>query len=83
LAGNEEVATPHFLGYTRLYCSNITTVLGSFLTMEFFNPKFMKIRCYLEIFTTFGTDFKTKSTIYKSIFIHRFKGCNYFSGMGP
>jgi hypothetical protein len=29
----------------------------SFLTMKFFTPKFMKIRCYLRLFSTFGGDF--------------------------
>jgi hypothetical protein len=31
--------------------------VGSFLAMKFFTPKFMKIRCYLGIFTTFGSKF--------------------------
>jgi hypothetical protein len=26
--------------------------------MKFFTPKFIKTRCYLRIFSTFGTDFK-------------------------
>jgi hypothetical protein len=30
-----------------------SSIFGSFLTRKFFIPKFMKIECYLEIFTTF------------------------------
>jgi hypothetical protein len=28
----------------------------SFFILKFFTPKFKKIRCYLEIFITFGID---------------------------
>jgi hypothetical protein len=39
---------------------------GSIFTMKFFTPKFMKIRCYLGIFITFGSDFQIKLAIYGS-----------------
>jgi hypothetical protein len=39
---------------------------GSFLTMKFFTPKFVKIRWYLGIFITFGIDFQIKLTISSS-----------------
>jgi hypothetical protein len=32
--------------------------------VKFFTPKFMKIGCYLRIFTTFGSDFKTRLNMY-------------------
>jgi hypothetical protein len=34
--------------------------------MKFFTPKFVKIRNYLGIFITFGSDFQIKLTIYRS-----------------
>jgi hypothetical protein len=35
--------------------------------MKFFTPKFMKIRCYLRIFPTFGNDFSIKLATFNSI----------------
>jgi hypothetical protein len=32
-------------------------LIGSLFLVKFFIPKFMKIRCYLKIFTTFGCHF--------------------------
>jgi hypothetical protein len=37
------------------------------------HSKLMKIKCYLEIFTTFGSGFKTKLAIHGSILAHRYK----------
>ena len=36
---------------------------GSFFTVKFFTPKFMKIKCYLGIFVTFESGFQIKLTI--------------------
>jgi hypothetical protein len=48
----------------------------SFLTMKFFTPKFMKIRCYLRIFSTFGNDFSIKLATFSSILSLRFISMN-------
>jgi hypothetical protein len=39
---------------------------GSFFIMKFFTSKFVKIRCCLGLFTTFGRDFQMKLTMYGS-----------------
>jgi hypothetical protein len=60
-------------------------VFGSRLKLKFFIQKFTKIKCYLGIFTTFGSDFQTKTTIHGSHLIHRFKCMmryNCLSGKG-
>jgi hypothetical protein len=39
---------------------------GAFLIVKFFTPKFIKIRCYLESFIIFGSDFQIKLAMYGS-----------------
>jgi hypothetical protein len=52
---------------TRLSQSKIKAFFGGlFFNVKFFTPKFMKIRCYLGIFITFGSDFQINLTIYNS-----------------
>jgi hypothetical protein len=64
---NLKIYSPSFYEiYETITTKDQKFFFGSFLTTKFFTPKFMKIRCYLEIFMIFGCDFQIKLTIYNS-----------------
>jgi hypothetical protein len=57
-----------FLGiYEIITIKDQSFFFGSFLTIKFFTPKFMKIICCLGIFTTFGRAFQIKLTMYNTL----------------
>ena len=73
----QKAIAPHAMESTRLYNSKIKFFFfRSFFTMKFFTPKFMKLICYLRIFTNFGSKFQTKLITHNSILSYIFKSTN-------